>query len=380
MHSKEIAIYIHWPFCLSLCPYCDFNSHVESKIEHKEWALSYTKELEYFLPYIKNKKITSVFFGGGTPSLMNPSTISTILDFLSKNAILTAETEITLEANPTSVESKKFIDFKHAGINRLSLGIQSFIEKDLKLLGRKHSADEAIEAIDIVSNCFENYSFDLIYARPNQTLDSWIKELKFASQFSAIHVSLYQLTIEKGTPFFKLFKDGTLTLPDNEVSADMYIHTNEIMESKGFSRYEISNYAKPGFECIHNLNYWLYNNYLGIGPGAHSRVDGKAIMMLHSPKKWMEQVDRLSNGVQKETNLSESDIINEIVMMGLRLKRGISRKEFFKKVGKNFEDCCDQNYLNMLIQKELMGRSNDFYFLTDIGMNLHNYILSRLLP
>lgn len=379
MNKNEIAIYIHWPFCLSLCPYCDFNSHVQAKIDHEIWAKSYIKELEYFMAKIKGKKITSVFFGGGTPSLMSPAIISEILDFLAKNCRFEANIEVTLEANPTSVESSKFENFKSAGINRLSVGVQSFIETDLKALGRKHNADEAIRAINIAAENFDNYSFDLIYARPHQTLESWKQEIEFALSLAPKHISLYQLTIEKGTPFFKLFRDGSLKLPDNELAADMYDLTNEITQAHDYHRYEISNYARPGFECEHNLNYWNYGNYLGIGPGAHSRINGKAIMMTHNPKNWLSQIEKIGHGIQTEINLTENELISEIIMMGLRLSKGISLENFKNKTGKNFTESVNPNYLNTLLQNNLAENKENFFRLLPNGLNLHNYILARLL-
>ncbi len=379
MNNKEISIYIHWPFCLSLCPYCDFNSHVQAEIDHEIWANSYIKELEYFLPEIKGKKITSVFFGGGTPSLMSPAIISEILDFLAKNCRFEANIEVTLEANPTSVESSKFENFKSAGINRLSVGVQSFIETDLKALGRKHNADEAIRAINIAAENFDNYSFDLIYARPHQTLESWKQEIEFALSLAPKHISLYQLTIEKGTPFFKLFRDGSLKLPDNELAADMYELTNEITQAHDYHRYEISNYARPGFECKHNLNYWNYGNYLGIGPGAHSRINGKAIMMTHNPKNWLSQIEKLGHGIQNETILSENELISEIIMMGLRLSKGLSLSEIKNKTGKNFTESVNPHYLNSILQHDLAENKENFFRLLPNGLNLHNYILARLL-
>lgn len=328
---------------------------------------------------IKGKKITSVFFGGGTPSLMSPAIISEILDFLAKNCRFEANIEVTLEANPTSVESSKFENFKSAGINRLSVGVQSFIETDLKALGRKHNADEAIRAINIAAENFDNYSFDLIYARPHQTLESWKQEIEFALSLAPKHISLYQLTIEKGTPFFKLFRDGSLKLPDNELAADMYDLTNEITQAHDYHRYEISNYARPGFECEHNLNYWNYGNYLGIGPGAHSRINGKAIMMTHNPKNWLSQIEKIGHGIQTEINLTENELISEIIMMGLRLSKGISLENFKNKTGKNFTESVNPNYLNTLLQNNLAENKENFFRLLPNGLNLHNYILARLL-
>ena len=394
--------------------------------------------MEYFLPQIRGKKITSVFFGGGTPSLMDPSTVSTILNFLSKHADFSSSVEVTLEANPTSVEADKFKRFKEAGVNRLSLGIQSLIDEDLKILGRKHNATEALKAIETAANYFDNYSFDLIYARPNQTLKAWELELEQAIKLSANHLSLYQLTIEKGTPFYKLYHDGKLPLPDQELSADMYTLTNEMLKGKELERYEISNYAKKGFECAHNLTYWRYNDYLGIGPGAHSRLTGQrhheasseefmsflrkqesnqhffeaslqidpcfrrddikdglpqsdlvllrndemasnAIMMLHTPQKWLESVATKGHGIQKSTPLTEQERITEIIMMGLRIKEGINKKHFISLTSKNFEDFCNKDYLKMLIEKGFLIINDNSVVLTDEGLNLHNYIIPRLI-
>lgn len=373
-----LSIYIHWPFCLSLCPYCDFNSHVASSINYQQWSDAYLKELEYFLPVIQNKKITSIFFGGGTPSLMSPSIIYEIINFLSKNAKLD-KPEITLEANPTSSESDKFKEFKHAGINRLSLGIQSLNDKALKILGRKHNSAEAIAAINMARNVFTNYSFDLIYSIPDQTLESWKRELDSALKLAGNHLSLYQLTIEKGTPFYKLHKDGKLILPENDLSADMYELTGNIMEESGYLRYEISNYAKPGFECIHNLAYWNYQNYLGIGPGAHSRVDGNAIMMVHNPQKWLQSVSTNSHGIQKQIKLSSLEKTTEMVMMGLRINDGIKESEIYNKTRKNFEEIFNLSYLDTLIKNNFIEKNADSIKLTSKGLSLHSYIVPRLM-
>lgn len=376
---NNLSIYIHWPFCLSLCPYCDFNSHVSESIDHDVWVSSYIKELEYFLPLIQGAKIPSIFFGGGTPSLMNPKIVERIINFLNKHAVL-ENAEITLEANPTSIEEAKFKSFKEAGINRLSVGVQSFNNEDLKILGRKHDSKQAIIALETTKAIFDNYSFDLIYARPNQTLKDWEKELSQALALSSNHISLYQLTIEKGTPFFKLFRDGKLELPDQELSADLFDLTNQMLTSNSYNRYEISNYAKPGYECKHNLVYWQYGDYLGIGPGAHSRLGGRAIMMSHNPKKWLDLVNQQGHGIQTDRKLIKEDIIAEFVMMGLRNDRGIEEVDFINKTGSNFADSLNLDYV-WLIEKEglvVFDESSSRIALTQKGMNLHSYLVPRI--
>lgn len=321
------SVYIHWPFCKSKCPYCDFNSHVAQSINHYDWAKAYLKEISYFKDILVGKNITSIFFGGGTPSLAEPFIFDEIIDSLSKHASFDSNIEISLEANPTSVEAKKFKEFKQAGINRLSLGIQSLNEEALKFLGREHSAQQAMQAIEIANNTFNNYSFDLIYSLPNQTLEAWEKELTQAVKLADYHLSLYQLTIEKGTPFYKDHKMNKFTMPDDELSAEFYELTNEMMQSFGFLQYEISNYAKSGFSCKHNIGYWKYHDYLGIGPGAHGRYQEKdqklATIMTHSPNAWLSMVNEKGVGFQQKETLTLEQINQEKVIMGLRLNEGI---------------------------------------------------------
>ncbi len=290
---KPISIYIHWPFCLSLCPYCDFNSHVSNSINHTAWLEAYKKELSYFADRIAKRPVRSIFFGGGTPSLMEPTTILGIIAAISDIAIVDKNTEITLEANPTSYELEKFKEFKTAGINRVSIGVQSLRNERLLSLGRKHSAQNALDAIKSAATLFDKYSFDLMYATQNQDLKTWQDELKEAMGFARGHISLYQLTIEKGTPFFRLYKDKKLILPSNDEAADMYEWTNDYLQQNQYKRYEISNYAVSGHECLHNLCYWNYDEYIGIGPGAHSRLHNKdgivALMMTNKPQAWIKR-------------------------------------------------------------------------------------------
>lgn len=380
---NPVSIYIHWPFCLSLCPYCDFNSHLANIVDQDKWLHSYKTEIDYFADKIKGRRVRSIFFGGGTPSLMDPKTVAGIIDKVANIGIITNDTEITLEANPTSYETQKFIDFKSAGVNRVSIGVQSFLQKNLESLGRKHSGKEAIYAIESAAKIFDRYSFDLIYAIPNQNLAQWKKELRFAMSLAGSHISLYQLTIEKGTPFYKLFHGGELILPSNEIAANMYEWTNEYLEKFGYKRYEISNYARIGAESIHNLCYWNYNEYIGIGPGAHSRLHDfgkiKAVMMIHSPSKWLESVAQHGHGIQNMHELAPQEIMEEVFMMGTRLEIGISEEKFLEITGKNFEDSLNQKTTDYYIKQGLVRIKNGRLFLSSKGLMLHNYLIPRML-
>lgn len=380
---KPISIYIHWPFCLSLCPYCDFNSHLSNEVDHGKWLDAYKKEIDFFSGKIRGRVVRSIFFGGGTPSLMSASIVDGLIAKLSDVAIITKDTEITLEANPTSYETTKFQEFKNAGVNRVSIGVQSFQEKDLELLGRKHSAKEAIYAIESAAKIFDEYSFDLIYTIPGQNLEEWKKEVKFALSMARNHISLYQLTIEKGTPFYKLFNDGKLILPSNDISANMYEWTNDYLNSNGYNRYEISNYAKTGSESVHNLCYWNYNEYIGIGPGAHSRLHNEtgvsALMMIHNPQKWLDSVSANGHGVQSNSRLSKREVVEEMFMMGTRIEDGILEERFIELTGCDFEKVLNQKTLNHYIKQDLVKLENGRLALTSKGLILHNYLISRML-
>ncbi|MCC8417563.1 MAG: radical SAM family heme chaperone HemW [Rickettsia endosymbiont of Bryobia graminum] len=379
----HLSIYIHWPFCLSKCSYCDFNSHVSEKIEHDRWLKSYERELEYFKDLISNKYIKSIFFGGGTPSLMKPFVVDGIIQKIAKLGRVDEQTEITLETNPTSFEASKFQDFRIAGVNRVSIGVQSLIEDDLQALGRQHDKKQAIKTIEKANSLFEKVSFDLIYARSNQTLDNWQKELAEAMEMASGHISLYQLTIEKGTLFYKLFNEGNLVIPESDIAADMYEWTNSYLESKGYNRYEISNYAIPNNECKHNLAYWQYDNYLGIGPGAHSRINISnnlcSIMMLHKPDKWLQAVDSLGVGTQNISQLSEQEIIEEMLMMGLRLEKGINLDIMQKRINKQLSEILDIAKITYYQKLGLVAKNIENNLrLTSNGLMMHSYIVPRL--
>lgn len=329
MEPNPVSLYFHWPFCESKCPYCDFNSHVRNKTNQKEWLIAYLKNIENWKQKLHNSTIKSIYFGGGTPSLMEPNSILSILEKLDNNFSLADDIEISLEANPSSVEKKKFRDFSKAGINRISIGVQSFIDKDLKKLGRKHSSKDAIAAIDIANSEFINVSFDLIYGRQFQTLTQWEKELNYAISLGSKHLSLYQLTIEKGTVFRTLYNAGKLDgLPNLNLSRKFFITTNQLCEKNNFKSYEISNFARKNFQCFHNLNYWRCGNFISIGPGAHGRYELNKSRFsynnIYNPEIWLEKSLRNQNPIQKINKLSKLEKFEEIIIMGLRINEGIN--------------------------------------------------------
>jgi putative oxygen-independent coproporphyrinogen III oxidase len=380
---EPVSVYIHWPFCLSLCPYCDFNSHISAQIDPDLWIQAYKQEITHFQEKLLNRKIKSIFFGGGTPSLMDPKIVESVIDYLSNIATLSDETEITLEANPTSYEAEKFRNFKSAGVNRVSIGVQSLKNETLNILGRKHSSKEAIFAIESAAGIFDRYSFDLIYSVPKQTLKDWQAELKEAIKLANGHISLYQLTIEKGTPFYQTFQSGKMQLPSNNVSADMYEWTNKFLKKHNYHAYEISNYATSGNECIHNLTYWNYDEYIGFGPGAHSRLHKKnqveAVMMIHKPDKWLESVNKKGHGIQTSYSLSKKELIEEVIMMGTRLKSGISIKKTEKLIETSFDNIVDKDKLSLYLTEGFIFKNDTHFGLTESGLILHNYLISRLL-
>lgn len=376
------AIYIHWPYCLSKCPYCDFNSHVRPVFNEQEWLdgvideiTAYKNLLEHNIP-----QVTSIFFGGGTPSLMSPKTVNLVLECLFANFNSTANVEITLEANPNSAESNRFKDFKSAGINRISIGIQSFDQAQLEFLGRKHSADEGVLAIHNAQQYFDRVSFDLIYALPQQTLVQWEKMLSYALSFGTSHLSLYQLTIEPDTPFESRYKRREFQIPLDEESAVFYEHTVDQMTEAGLPPYEVSNFAKIGQACLHNLCYWQYNDYIGIGPGAHGRfmhqgqkyhIENQRVPELWGKdRKALGYIDLTTNSdCRKIEVLSPKHQVFERLMMGLRLYQGIPIPQ--KLSGFNFGDLIQEKYLkndaNYLIptQKGILCHGSIVNYLTD---------------
>jgi len=327
------GVYVHWPFCASKCPYCDFNSHVHrGAFDEEAYVQAYEREIAHAAGIAPGRVVQSIFFGGGTPSLMSPWAVERIIDAVAKHWTVEARAEITLEANPTSVEVERFKGFRGAGVNRVSLGVQSLREKPLADLGRRHSVEEAVAAVRIAQSVFERSSFDLIYARPHQTLEDWEDELKEALWLAKGHISLYQLTIEQGTRYFDLHKAGKLKMPDEDLAADFYEMTQELTAQAGMPAYEISNHARPGQESQHNLLYWRYGEYAGIGPGAHGRLlinnqrHATAAEML--PFDWQKKVVAQGHGMVVDDVLTWEEQGDEFLVMGLRLREGISPQRF----------------------------------------------------
>jgi len=337
--TTPFAVYIHWPFCLSKCPYCDFNSHVRhGGIDEARFVRAYEAEIAAAAARVPGRTVSSIFFGGGTPSLMHPSSVQTILDCIGKHWAIAADVEVTLEANPTSVEATRFRGFRAAGVNRVSLGVQALDDAALKELGRLHTAQEALDAVAVARSIFNRYSFDLIYARPRQSLDAWAAELKRAIAEAAEHLSLYQLTIEQGTPFFGLHKAGKLIVPDEDSARDLYDLTQEICGKSGLPAYEISNHARPGAQCRHNLIYWRGHDYAGVGHGAHGRltIEGRRVATETDkrPEAWLMRVEANGDGMTVNEKLTSGEVADEYLLMGLRLAKGIDTARYAALAGR----------------------------------------------
>jgi len=336
------AVYVHWPFCLSKCPYCDFNSHVRhGGVDEARFVRAIESEIAATAARIGPRTVSTIFFGGGTPSLMKPESVQAILDSIGKHWSVASDAEITLEANPTSVEATRFRGYRAAGVNRVSLGVQALDDTALKELGRLHSVQEALDAVAIARSIFDRYSFDLIYARPRQTPAEWGVELKRAISEAAEHLSLYQLTIEPGTPFFGLHKAGKLVIPDDDTGRDLYDMTQATCAEAGLPAYEVSNHARPGAECRHNLVYWRGHEYAGVGPGAHGRlnIDGRryATETEKRPESWLMRVEAAGNGMTVDDKLTSGETADEFLLMGLRLTEGIDPARFTQLSGRTLD-------------------------------------------
>ncbi|MET3660501.1 radical SAM family heme chaperone HemW [Aquamicrobium ahrensii] len=331
--SPGFGVYLHWPFCAAKCPYCDFNSHVRhQKVDQERFVRAFTAEMAWMRARTGPREVTSIFIGGGTPSLMEPATVGAILDEVGRNWTVPAGIEVTLEANPSSVEAERFRGYRAAGVNRVSLGVQALNDADLRFLGRLHDVSEALHAIRLAREIFPRLSFDLIYARPGQTLQAWEAELNEAIGHAADHLSLYQLTIEEGTAFHKLHQARKFEMPASGLAADLYQLTQEVTASRGLPAYEVSNHARPGAESRHNLVYWRYGEYAGIGPGAHGRFveDGTRVVTITEkhPETWAELVERQGHGAVDGERLTREEEADEFLMMGLRLVEGIDLARF----------------------------------------------------
>lgn len=373
--TRPFGLYIHWPYCVSKCPYCDFNSHVAQTVDHERWAKAFVWELKRAHQESADKTISSIFFGGGTPSLMAPDTVRQIIETAQNLWGFRDDIEITLEANPTTVESQTFPDFKQAGVNRLSIGIQSLREKALTFLGRAHNLHDAQRALTLAQKHFERYSFDLIYARPDQTLTDWRRELSEALQLSAGHLSLYQLTIEPGTAFFK----DKVPVVDDELGADLYDMTQHMLSEAGMPAYEISNHARPGQESRHNLVYWQGDDYIGLGPGAHSRLHNQAIHQIYKPDLWLKGVEEKQSGEQKRKQLPTDERIVELILMGLRLKEGIKLTHFQNLTEKPLVDCLDPRGLTDLQELGFIQLNDTHLKASEDGFKCLNGVLEKLI-
>ncbi|MBS1015671.1 radical SAM family heme chaperone HemW [Acetobacter persici] len=358
-----MALYIHWPFCLAKCPYCDFNSHVRERMPETRFAAALRTELAYEAARLGRRKLGSIFFGGGTPSLMAPESVAALIADATTLFDPLPELEITLEANPTSVESGRLSAFRQAGVNRVSLGIQALDDAALRFLGREHSAKQALAALEIARGLFPRITFDLIYARPGQTLADWQVELDTALTLVADHVSLYQLTIEPGTKFEALYRTGAFTLPDEDAAARLYQETAEVTARHGLAGYEVSNYARPGSESRHNLTYWRYGDYLGIGPGAHGRItQGDALFATRrhrAPEPWADLVERTGTGQTSQEALDATDRAREMLLMGLRVTEGVNAPRFTARTGLNLRDALDPVILEAALEEGYLEQTPD---------------------
>ena len=374
------GIYVHWPFCAAKCPYCDFNSHVRTKIDEAGWIDAIVRELEWTAEQqVADRPIVeTIFFGGGTPSLMQGSSVGRTLDTIARLWRTANDVEVTLESNPASADATRFADYRAAGVNRLSLGVQALNDKDLKLLGRLHDVAEAKAALKLAMNNFERVSLDLIYARPDQTIEAWRRELGEALTFGTDHLSLYQLTIEPATPFFTLYKNGSLHIPDEDLAAELFEATQEMTQAAGRPAYEISNHARPGSEARHNLLYWRYGSYAGVGPGAHGRLDlgGQRIATQTEklPERWREAVSRNGQGLIEKAVISPNDAAREHLLMNLRLAEGIDLAAYRAR----WNTAPAAGRIASLVEQGLLTHSGERLAATPRGRLLLNSVISAL--
>lgn len=383
MTAAGFGLYIHWPFCKSKCPYCDFNSHVRERIDEPRWRAALLAEIDHAAARLGSRHVVSVFFGGGTPSLMEAATAAALLDRAARHWTIDEHVEITLEANPTSVEAARFADFRAAGVNRVSLGVQALDDAALRFLGRGHDAAQARQAVALAAAHFPRFSFDLIYARPQQTLTSWREELGSALDLAGDHLSLYQLTIEPGTAFATAYARGDFALPEEDFQGALYEATQEILDSAGLPAYEVSNHARRGGECRHNLVYWRYGDYLGIGPGAHGRltIEGRkyACRNLRAPETWLQAVEARGSGEEEAAPVEPPERRDEMLMMGLRLAEGIARDRFRAEIGVEIEAGLAPRRLQPLIDGGFLAVDANGLRATAAGRQRLNAVLTSLL-
>lgn len=372
------ALYIHWPFCARKCPYCDFNSHVRNDVDVALWQSALLADMRHEAALAGGELLESVFFGGGTPSLMPPALVSTLLEEAQNLWGFTPDIEITLEANPSSVEADRFADLAHAGINRVSLGIQALDDAALQFLGRLHDVDEALAALAVAQAHFARVSFDLIYALPGQSIDEWQDELSRALAFGTGHLSLYQLTIEPGTRFATDVRRGVFTPLDDDAAADLFVMTRELTAAAGLPAYEVSNHARAGEESRHNLTYWRYRDYCGIGPGAHGRRGGKATVRHRKPENWLEAVARSGQGISEDRPLSPSEQASEALLMGLRLREGIDLRSMSQRFAIDPDKLIARPAADLYIAQGLLWQDDNRLGVTDAGIGVLDALLGEL--
>jgi putative oxygen-independent coproporphyrinogen III oxidase len=376
--TPPLALYVHWPFCVSKCPYCDFNSHVRDSVDQAAWRDALLADLAYEARVLPGRRLGSIFFGGGTPSLMPPATVAAILRAAEAAWGFTPDIEITLEANPSSVEAARFADLAAAGVNRISLGLQALDDGALRFLGRAHGVDEGLAALATAQACFARVSFDLIYARPDQNLPAWEAELARAIGFGTEHLSLYQLTIEPGTRFATEAAAGRIVIPDGDAGADLFEATRAMTAAAGLPAYEISNHARLGSESRHNLVYWRYQDYAGIGPGAHGRRGRLATARHKKPENWMAAVTRNGHGAQIEEPLTPDERAREALVMGLRLREGIDLARVARLGEATVAEIIDETKAARLATQGLLVRDGDHLAVTERGMLLLDAILPEI--
>ena len=375
------GIYLHWPFCAAKCPYCDFNSHVRhQQIDQAAYIEAFLSEMRVMRSLSGPRTVTSIFIGGGTPSLMQPATVDAILNGVARHWHVPDGIEITLEANPSSVEAERFRGYRAAGVNRVSMGVQALNDRDLRFLGRLHNVEDALKAIGLARDIFPRMSFDLIYARPGQTIEAWREELAQAISYAVDHLSLYQLTIEEGTPFFGLAKAGKIVVPDQDAAAELYEETQAVTAAHGMPAYEVSNHAVPGAESRHNLTYWRYRDYHGIGPGAHGRRDGVATLRHKKPENYLAAVDRQGDGVVEARRLGNREQASEAMLMGLRLAEGVNLSELASRFGLPATGLVEPKKLHLYRGLGLVWTQGERLGVTDAGMPLLDGLLGELVP
>jgi putative oxygen-independent coproporphyrinogen III oxidase len=373
-----LALYIHWPFCVSKCPYCDFNSHVRDTVDDAAWCAALLTDMAYEAGRIADRNLTSIFFGGGTPSLMPPSTVAALIAAAERHWGFADDIEITLEANPSSVEAARFADLAAAGVNRVSLGLQALDDKALTFLGRAHSVAESLDALAIAQRHFGRVNIDLIYARPEQTAAQWEAELQRALSFGTDHMSLYQLTIEPGTRFETLVRTGHFIPADDDDAATLYELTGQMTSAAGIPAYEISNHARPGSESRHNLSYWRYDDYIGIGPGAHGRRLNAATQRHKKPENFLSAVERNIHGISSEEHLDAATRATESLLMGSRLAEGIDLGRLSQKTGIPAAALLDMDAVDKIAQLGLITREDNHVTVTPQGMPLLDAILPQI--